>query len=134
MLKLSDDATSISELWTNESLDNQMGGFVLRDGKIYSSGHNSRKWICVDWKTGKELYDSKEFKQGNTIWADGMLYWYSQGGEVALVEPTENGFEIKGSFEVPYGKKQHWAHLVIDSKRLFVRHGTSLMVYSIAAK
>lgn len=132
MLELSDDGKSVKELWRNQSFDNQMGGFVLIDGKIYGSGHNSRKWMCVDWNTGKELYSSKELKSGNIISAEGLLYWYSEGGQVALVKPTTNGFKIISQFDVPYGEAQHWAHLVIANKRLYVRHGSSLMVYNIA--
>ncbi len=33
---------------------------------------------------------------------------------------------------VPFGTNTHWAHLVIKDKKLYVRHGTSLMVYDIA--
>jgi len=131
LLQLADDGKSVKELWRNESMDNQLGGFVLIDGKIYGAGANSKKWICLDWNTGKELYSSTEFKVGNIISAEGLLYWYSQGGEVALVKPTSTAFNVVSSFIVPYGEKQHWAHLVINNKRLFVRHGNSLMVYAI---
>lgn len=132
MLKLSENGDKVTELWRNETLDNQMGGVVLIDGKIYGSGQASRKWICLDWATGKEIYSSKEFKKGNIISAEGLLYWYSEGGQVVLVESLIDRFNVISSFEVPYGEKQHWAHLVIDNKRLFVRHGASLMVYDIA--
>ena len=60
-----------------------------------------------------------------------MLYLYSESGEVALVEPLENKFNVVSKFRVPYGEKWHWAHLVINKKRLFIRHGNSLMAYSI---
>lgn len=132
MLDISDDGSSVTELWRNNEVDNRMGGVVLIDGKIYGGGDKFRDWFCLDWETGKVLYTSDEFKTGNIIAADGLLYWYTQSGEVALVKPTENSFKIISSFDVPYGSKQHWAHLVINNKRLFVRHGNSLMVYSIA--
>jgi len=132
MLQLSKDGKSITELWRNESLDSRMGGVVLDNGKIYGGGDKSRKWVCLDWETGKELYDSKEIASGNLIMAEGLLYWYGTSGEVALVRPTETNFEVISKFKVPYGSAQHWAHLVIDHQKLYVRHGNSLMVYSIA--
>ncbi len=61
-----------------------------------------------------------------------MLYCYDERGKVLLIKPEENSFNVISEFEVPYGENQHWAHLVIHNKRLFVRHGTSLMVYDIA--
>jgi len=134
MLELSSDGTSVKELWTNKTLDCQLGGFVVIDGRIYGSGSASRKWVCIDWKTGKELGISNMAKQGNIIFADGLLYCYSEDGNVYLIEPKADGFGVISKFSVPLGEKQHWAHLVIADKKLFVRHGSSLMVYSIAAK
>ena len=131
LLKLSEDASSYEELWRNELLDGKLGGAVLLDGKIYGSGDKNRKWFCVDWESGEVLYSNKDFKKGNIISAEGLLYWYSQNGKVALVKPEIDSFKIKGEFKVPYGDDQHWAHLVIANKKLFVRHGESLMVYSL---
>jgi hypothetical protein len=64
---------------------------------------------------------------------DGLLYIYSESGKIFLVEPKNDGFNILSSFTVPFGDNPHWAHLVIKNKRLYARHGTSLMVYDIAA-
>ncbi len=132
MLKLSEDGRSITELWRDESLDDKMGGMILLDGRIYGSGDANRKWFCIDWETGKELYSSQMLKPGNVIFSDGLLYCYGTGGNVGLVDPKTNDYSLISSFEVPYGENYHWAHLVIHDKRLYVRHGTSLMVYDLA--
>lgn len=132
MIQLSEDGASAKELWRNDKLDNQMGGAILLDGKIYGSGHANREWFCLDWKTGETLYSSKMLSRGNVIFADGMLYCYGDSGEVALVDVSNGSFNKVSSFRVPFGEKQHWAHLVINKKKLYVRHGSSLMVYSIA--
>jgi len=131
-LQLSDDGTSVTELWRDESLDDKMGGVVLLDGRIYGSGDANKEWYCIDWETGKELYSSKMLKVGNIIYADGLLYCYGTGGKIGIVDPNTNDYNLISSFDVPFGEKYHWAHLVIHSKRLYVRHGTSLMVYNIA--
>jgi outer membrane protein assembly factor BamB len=132
MLELNDEGTSVSEVWIDENLDNKLGGVVLMDGRIYGSGDFKRSWFCLDWESGELLYSTKELKKGNIIAADGLLYWYSQSGDIALVRAEEDRFQIISQFEVPFGKDQHWAHLVIHHKNLFVRHGTSLMVYNLA--
>ena len=90
------------------------------------------KLFCLDWKTGEELFKTSEIQRGNTIFADGMLYCYDERGKVALVKPEQDGFNVTGSFPVAFGENQHWAHLVIHNKRLYVRHGDFLMVYDIA--
>lgn len=134
MLQVAEDGNSVSELWRNTSLDSKMGGVVLVDGKIYGSGDKNKKWVCLDWETGEELYSSKMLKEGNIIYADDLLYCYGTGGKVGIVDPKTNDFNLISSFEVPYGEQYHWAHLVIHDKKLYVRHGTSLMVYDIAQK
>jgi outer membrane protein assembly factor BamB len=133
MLQLSADGSSVTELWRDEKLDNRFGGIVLIDGRIWGAGDLNRKWECLDWNTGNELFNSDFIKKGNIISADGMLYCYGEDGTIALVEPSPTeGFKVISTFSVPYGSEQHWAHLVIHNKRLYVRHGESLMVYDIS--
>lgn len=132
MLQLSDKGNKVTKLWENTMLDSKMGGAILLDGRIYGSGDKNKEWFCLDWETGETLYSSEMLKVGNIIYADGLLYCYGTGGKVGIVNPNTNNYELISSFEVPYGEKWHWAHLVIHNKRLYVRHGTSLMVYDIA--
>jgi len=134
MLKLAADGSSVTKVWTDSILDNRIGGFVLLDGKIYASGDAAKKWLCMDWATGKELFSSNVFGTGVIIYADGLFYCYSDKGEMGLLKAEKDGFKLISSFKIPFGKNQHWAHPVIHNKKLYVRHGTSLMVYSIAAE
>ena len=133
MLKLSADGSSVTELWRNKSLDPRMGGVVVLDSKIFGSGDYTKKLLCIDWISGKELYSTQQLAPSNIIANDELIYVYSEGGIVALVEPKADSFNIISSFKVPFGTAQHWAHLVINNKRLYVRHGNSLMVYDLAA-
>jgi outer membrane protein assembly factor BamB len=132
MLKLSADGTSVTEVWRNKELDSRTGGVVVLNGRIYGSGDRNRKIFCLDWQTGKVIFSSKEMAPATLIADDGLLYIYSESGKVFLVEPKADGFNILSSFAVPFGANPHWAHLVIKDKKLYLRHGTSLMVYDIA--
>ena len=134
MLKLADDGSSVTELWRDNLMDPKMGGVVVLDGKIYGASDKNRKMYCLDWNTGKEIYSANILGPGNIIANEGMLYFYSESGSVALIEPKADSFNVISSFKVPFGANQHWAHLVIFDKKLYVRHGTSLMVYDIANK
>ncbi len=131
MLQLSPDGSTVKELWRNASMDNRMGGYVLVNGKLYGSDDANKAWYCLDWKTGKDLGSAQVTGKGTIITADGMLYCYSDKGEFALVLPGNDGLTKVSSFKIPYGADQHWAHQVVSKGKLFVRHGTSLMVYDI---
>jgi outer membrane protein assembly factor BamB len=131
MLKMNADGTSVQKAWENKEFDSQIGSAVLIDGYLYGSGHNSKGWKCVDWQTGQQKYVSNELGKGNIIAADGMMYCYSEKGELGLVQPNPNQFTVISTAKVSLGNNQHWAHLVIRDGRLYVRHGDTLIVYSV---
>ena len=73
-------------------------------------------------------------KGGSVTFADGMLYCYSEDGTVGLIRPSPEKCEVVSSFKVSQGDGPHWAHLVVANGRLFLRHGTALMCYDLAAR
>ena len=114
-------------------MDSQMGSVILVDGYLYGSGHDNRDWYCVEFLTGEVKFSSRELgRKGNIIFADGMLYIYSEKGDVALVKPNSEKFEIISSFVLEAGSGEHWAHPVIKKGKLYVRHGDILNIYNIA--
>ncbi len=131
-LKLNASGDSVTEEWENTDLDNQIGGAVLVDGYVYGAGHRNRFWFCVDWETGATVHSSRNIDKGTVIYADGRLYCYTERGELAIVEPSPEGFNIKGQTVVRLGSAQHWAHLVINNGVLYVRHGNAIMAYKIS--
>lgn len=130
-LELSADGSSVKKAWFSEKLDSRIGGMVMVKGLLYGSGDNNREWRCVDWKTGAEKYADKTIGKGVVIYADGMLYCYSDKGELALVEANPSGFKLVSQTKVELGSDQHWSHLVIDTGRLYLRHGNTLIAYKI---
>lgn len=135
LFKLSPDGNSAELVWAEETLDSQMGAAIRVDGFIYGSGHDNKGWHCIDWKTGKVQYTAKELgRKGNIIFSDGMLYCYSEKGDVGLVKPNPGKFDVVSSFKVERGSGEHWAHPVISDGSLYVRHGDVLLVYDIARK
>jgi outer membrane protein assembly factor BamB len=138
MLNLSEDASKVTLEWTDSILDNHHGGVVLINGFIYGSNwiDNGRgNWCCIDWKTGKKMYENKWITKGSIISADGMLYCYEEKtGNLALVKPNQEKFELVSSFKITNGTGVHWAHPVINKGILYVRHGECLMAYNIKDK
>ncbi len=131
MLRLSDGGRKVEQVWENQELDSKFGGAVKIGDYAYASGDNNRYWFCVDWKTGNTKYKEKGLAMGNVIYADGMLYCYSDKGEMALVKATPEKFDIVSQFPITLGTEQHWAHTVIHKGVLYVRHGNTLMAYTI---
>jgi outer membrane protein assembly factor BamB len=130
-LKLNNDGSSVTEVWTNESMDSRIGGAVLNEGFIYGSGDQDRSWQCIDWESGKKKYSSVEIGKGCVICADGKLYCYSERGDLVLMKPLLTEFKVLGRTKVNVGSGPHWAHPVIDEGKLYIRHGNALIAYKI---
>ncbi len=107
MFRLSEDASGMEFVWKDATLDCHHGGVVLVDGYLYGSNwlDNARgNWICVEWKTGKTMYETKWQTKGSVIYADGSLYCYEERrGIVALVKPDPGDFAIVSQFRVKPG-------------------------------
>lgn len=131
MLRLKNGGRSIEQAWSSKELDNRIGGMVKIGDFVYGSGDNNRFWFCADWKTGEIKYKEKGFAMGNIIADDGMLYCYTDRGDMILAKVNPVKFEVVSRFQITKGTEQHWAHPVIYKGVLYVRHGDSLMAYKI---
>jgi outer membrane protein assembly factor BamB len=130
LLRLSANGQSVRQVWTND-VDNQMGGAVRIGNYVYTSGHQNRGFACIDWNTGNIKYRTTDIGNGTTVAADGKIYHYSDRGEIALIAPNPDRFELISKFNVTLGTNEHWAHLVIHRGVMYVRHGDTLMAYKI---
>jgi len=130
-LDLNADGSKITRAWVNKKFDSRIGGAVLVNGYIYGSGDQNRQWQCIDWKTGEQKCETKAIGPGNIIYSDGLFYCYSDRGELALVEAKPEGFNVISKTKLVLGSAQHWAHLVINKGRLYLRHDNTLIAYKI---
>jgi outer membrane protein assembly factor BamB len=136
-LRIADDGKSVTRLWEQPRQDPVHGQAVLVDGYVYASSHQkaSGRWSCVELNTGKLAWEAPGVgRGGSVIFADGMLYCYSEDGVVGLVRPSPEKCEVVSTFKVAEGDGSHWAHLVVANGRLYLRHGTALMCYDLTAK
>lgn len=128
--RLAADGRSVTPAWTEESLDVHHGGGVLVDGRIY--GASSKKdWHVLDAKSGNVLASIKRLGKGSIVHADGLLYGYVENGDVVLVNPDPEKFEVISRFKVEKGEGHHWSHPVISDGILYIRHGGALLAYDI---
>ena len=134
LLSLADSDPNATPKWADKTLDCQMQGTVLIDGCIYGTAQSANKGlVCLEWKTGKAMWNAPEIKQGVAITADGMLYVYGADGTMHMVKPNPAAFELVSRFAVSEGTNEHWAHPTIANGRLYIRHGDALMAYDIKA-
>ncbi len=135
MLKMNADGTGVTEKYSSTVLDNHHHGVVLVDGYVYGSNwinNGGGNWVCMDWDTGQIKWETQWENKGDIIFADGLLYLYEEKqGNVGLVKPNPEKFDLVSSFRVTDGTGPHWAFPFIDNGKLYIRHGEVLMVYNI---
>ncbi len=137
MLKMDSLGTSVKEKYTGRTLDNHHHGVILHDEHIYGSNWFNNKqgrWVCKVWDTGEIKYVDPWDTKGSLVMADGLLYAYNERGNVGLIKPDPEGFEVISEFRITKGAGPHWAHPFIGDGNLLIRHGDVLMVYDIQQK
>jgi outer membrane protein assembly factor BamB len=135
MFSLSEDGRSVKMEWTDKVLDVHHGGVVLVDGYIYGSNwisNSDGNWCCVEWNTGKKMWEEHWNCKGSIIAAEGLLYIYDERrGNIGLVRPNPEKFDLISNFSFKAGSGPYWAHPVINNGVLYLRHGEALLAYNI---
>lgn len=139
MVEIAKDGKSAKVVWTDNVLDVHHGGVVLINGYIYGSNwlnNSDGNWCCIEWKTGKKMWEEHWNCKGAIIAAEGMLYIYDERkGNVGLLKVNPEKFDLVSSFKVTLGNTgPFWAHPVIHNGILYLRHTNALMAYDIKAK
>ena len=139
MIDIAKDGKSANVAWTDDVLDVHHGGVVLVNGYIYGSNwlnNGNGNWCCIEWSTGKKMWEEHWNCKGSIISADGMLYIYEEkNGNVGLLKPNPEKFDLVSSFKITQGDSgPFWAHPVIHNGILYIRHSNALMAYNIKAR
>jgi outer membrane protein assembly factor BamB len=135
LVKLSqkDGGVAADKVYDIKLMDNHHGGVILHNGNLYGSGHESRGWSCLDFKTGKQRWNTKG--KGSLTFADDMLYLYDEDGTMTLAKAAPEAYSAVSSFAVPPGGKgAYWAHPVVSNGILYLRHADNLYAYDIKVK
>jgi len=124
------------EIYFNIKLPTGLGGVVKVGDFLY--GTSGRSLTCVEFMTGAIKWQESTV-ESSLLFADGRLYLHAENGEVALVEPTPEGYREKGRFTPPdrpadQGTSKAWPYPVVADGRLYIRESNSLWCYDVKAR
>jgi outer membrane protein assembly factor BamB len=133
-----DPGNQVTVVYENKLMKNHHGGVILVGDHLY--GHSDGVgWLCMDWKTGAEVWSEKnKLGKGAIGCADGMLYLVEESsGNVALIEASSKGWNEKGRFKLEpqtaIRSRQGgiWTHPVIANGRLYLRDQDLIHCYAV---
>lgn len=136
LVKISDH-NEVLTVYQNPLMQNQHGGVVLLGGHLYGYS-DSAGWLCQNFKTGEQVWASKNLGKGALTYADGMLYCVEESrGTVALVEASPKGWNEKGRFTleprttIRTRDNRVWTHPVISNGKLYLRDQDLIFCYDV---
>ena len=119
-------------------LQNHHGGMIKIGDHVYmGEGHNNGFPMCVDFKTGRKLWEKQRGAGTGSaaiVAAEGQLYFRYENGVMALIDATSKKYKLNGSFKIASHHRQAWSHPVIFNGKLYLRDQHQLHCYTIAEK
>jgi outer membrane protein assembly factor BamB len=125
------------EVYFTRRMQNHHGGMIVLDGCLYGAngGNEGGNLACLDFQTGKVLWDERRAPKGSVALADGRLYYRTENGAMLLIEPTGKQYIERGRFNQPdRSDAPAWPHPVLANGKLYLRDQDVLLCYDVKAK
>jgi outer membrane protein assembly factor BamB len=91
------EQTSVTELWKQMEVVVGYSEPVVVDGRLYVVDDRCKMWI-FDTETGQAIVERKAFadsrQRAALLYADNKIYVLTENGRWAILEPTDDGFEV----------------------------------------
>lgn len=116
--------------WEGDSMANHFTTCILIDGWLYGIHGNTDKppadLRCVEFSSGKVLWQRAEFGFGSLMAADGKLIVLSEKGELVVTDASPTGFSTLARAQVLGGKC--WVMPVLSNGKIYCRNAKGTLV------
>jgi outer membrane protein assembly factor BamB len=132
-----DKAFRVKKVWASQGPDSVLRSEwqtpILLDGYLYGMDNVGgagpiTHLTCVEFATGKRMWQEKRFGKGNLIAADGKLWISTMKGELVVVRATPKQFEELGRAEVLGSTRQAPA---LANGLLYLRDGREIVCLDV---
>ncbi|HKR22473.1 MAG TPA: PQQ-binding-like beta-propeller repeat protein [Pyrinomonadaceae bacterium] len=120
------------EIWFTKEMRNHHSSSVLIGDHLY--GFSSAILTAMKFDTGEVVWRDRSVGKGSLVYADGLLYCFSEKGVMGLVEATPAGYVEKGRFTIQMGDLPTWTHPVVAGGRLYLRDQDTIYAYDVKQK
>jgi outer membrane protein assembly factor BamB len=129
------DGMEAEEVYFEAKLPAGIGGVVKLGDNVY--GTTAQAMMCFDFNTGKIKWEERAIGAAAVCFADGRIYMHGENGDVALMDPSPDGYKEKGRFTPPNQparvnpNDKAWAHPVVSNGRLFIRDHSRIWCFEV---
>lgn len=123
------DKNETQTVWKALSMQNHFATPVLYEGNLY--GFSENRLRCVDFATGKLVWDQLGLGRGSLTIADGHLILLGDHGQLALAKPTPEKYDEISRAQIFDKAILTWTAPVVSGGRLFVRHENELTAFDL---
>ncbi len=123
--------TQVKELWRNQRLQVHFGSVIRNGDYVYfSSGHRGPVFLTgVELKTGKVVWQNRDFAKAQLLAADGKLILVDQDGTIALAVATPQEFRVLA--KAPVLTAISWTPPTLAGTTLYVRDRRNIMALDV---
>ncbi|QDS99447.1 outer membrane protein assembly factor BamB family protein [Adhaeretor mobilis] len=129
LLQLKDG--ELARIYDNRNMRNHMNSCVLHEGSLFGfdgNTHSRRNGTirCIDHATGELRWKERGYGIGSLLLAGERIIALSDEGELLVLKPTPEKFELLASCQVIQGKC--WTPPVLCEGLLYVRNATGKLI------
>jgi outer membrane protein assembly factor BamB len=123
------DKNETQTVWKAMSMQNHFATPVLYEGNLY--GFSENRLRCVDFATGKLVWDQLGLGRGSLTLADGHLILLGDHGQLALAKATPEKYVEISRVQIFDKAILTWTAPVVSGGRLFVRNENELTAFDL---
>ncbi len=128
LLRLSGQAEP-EVIWKGPSMQNHISCSVLYQGHLY--GASESRLRCVDFQTGKIMWDQPGFGKSSLLVAEGNLIVLGEFGQLALAKAVPAQYTEISRCQLFDKQTLTWTVPVLSGGRLFVRSESQLVALDL---
>jgi outer membrane protein assembly factor BamB len=115
------------QVWSERLMRNHFNTSLMVGDHLY--GFDNGTFRCLDVETGKRRWAKRGFGKGSLVAAGPLLYVLGDGGTLALVHATPEGYREAGRVKATEGRA--WTAPSLSAGRLYVRDFDEIVSFDV---
>jgi outer membrane protein assembly factor BamB len=128
----SGNSISAKQVWYSNRVGLHHGNAMrIGEAMYFSSGNGPAPFTAIDVRTGKVLWQSREFPKVTMVYADSKLIVLDEDGGLAVAQVSPQGLRVMA--KAPLLTNNAWTPPTLAGTKLYIRDRRSMTAVELAA-